>query len=92
MAIVAQPRRRVATRLRIAIWSAFLLVLVAPLLFERTGRPHYAALLLRPGSWILSRFNPAVANDRAVVLLDFFLYMLVIYLLLRLLSSNRPAE
>ena len=89
MSIIAQPRRPGITNLRIAIWSAFLLVLVGPLLFERTGHPYYAALLLRPGGWILSRISPALSSDRATVLLNFVLYTVVIYVLNRLLRMSR---
>ena len=89
MSIVAQPRSRTATNLRIAIWSAFLLVIVAPLLFERVGQPFYGSLLLRPGRWILANLNPTLASDRAIVLLNFFLYLTVIYALLRLWRTHR---
>jgi len=89
MTIIAQPRRSFATNLRISIWSAFLLAVVAPPLFERGGRPFYGAMLLRPGAKILSTINPSMASERAVVLANFCLYLLVIYLLLRLLRRNR---
>ena len=79
MSILAQPRSRTATALRIAIWSAFLLVIVAPLLFERAGQPFYGAILLRPGSWILAKLSPTHASDRAIVLLNFFLYLVGFY-------------
>ena len=92
MSIIAQPRRPSATNLRIAIWSSFLLVLVAPLLFERAGHPHYGAMLLRPGSWILAQFHPSIASDRAVVLVNFLLYIVVIYSLLRFLRGKKPAS
>jgi hypothetical protein len=89
MSIIAQPRRPGITNLRIAIWSAFLLVLVAPLLFERTGHPYYAALILRPGGWILSRINPGLNGDRGILLLNFVLYTVVIYALIRSLRMKR---
>jgi len=89
VSIIAQPRRPVASNLRIAIWSAFFLVLVAPLLLERAGHPYYGALLLRPGSWILVRIAPSVASDRAIVLLNFFLYVIVIYALVRFVRARR---
>jgi hypothetical protein len=88
VSIIAQPRRAVASNLRIAIWSAFLLVLVAPLLLERSGHPYYGALLLRPGGWLLARIAPAAASDRAIVLLNFFLYVIVIYGLIRFLRRR----
>lgn len=91
MTIIAQPRRSLATNLRISIWSAFLLAVVAPPLFERAGRPFYGAMLLRPGAKILSTFNPAMAGERAVVLANFCLYLLVIYLLLRFVRRNPTA-
>jgi hypothetical protein len=91
MTIIAQPRRRFATNLRIAIWSAFLLAVLAPPLFERTGHPSYGAILLRPGASILSRIDPAGASGRGVVLANFCFYLLLIYLLLRLLRKNSPA-
>ena len=90
MSIIAQPRRPVATSLRISIWFAFLLVVAAPPLFERAGRPYYGAALLRPGSWILARINPEMASNRAIVLLNFVLYVLTIYVLLRLIR-RKPA-
>jgi len=92
MSIIAQPRRPAFTNLRIAIWSSFLLVVVAPVLFERFGRPYFGAALLRPGYWILARANPAMASDRAVILLNFIVYLLVIYLMLRLLRRKRPQQ
>ncbi|HWC19417.1 MAG TPA: hypothetical protein VG498_20560 [Terriglobales bacterium] len=92
MSIVAQRRRPAFTNLRIAIWSAFLLVVVAPLLFERLGRPYFAATLLRPGYWILARVNPGITSDRAIVLLNFVIYLFVIYAALRLLRRNRSRK
>jgi hypothetical protein len=91
MAIIAQPRSRTATTLRIAIWSAFLLVIVAPLLLERTGQPFYGALLLRPGSWILAKLSPTHASDRAIVLLNFFLYFIGFYGVVSVLRMRRRA-
>ena len=91
MSLIAQPRRP-ATTLRVAIWSAFLLVLVAPLLFERAGHPYYSALLLRPGGWILARINPGLGSQRAIVLLNFFLYSVVIFLLLRFVRAKRAGQ
>jgi hypothetical protein len=91
MAIIAQPRSRTATTLRIAIWSAFLLVIVAPLLLERTGQPFYGALLLRPGSWILAKLTPTHASDRAVVILNFFLYLIGFYGVVSVLRMRRRA-
>jgi hypothetical protein len=91
MAIIAQPRSRAATTLRIAIWSAFLLVIVAPLLFERAGQPFYGALLLRPGSWILAKLAPTHASDRAVVILNFFLYLIGFYGVVSVLRMRRRA-
>jgi hypothetical protein len=92
MAIIAQPRTRTATTLRIAIWSAFLLVIVAPLLFERAGQPFYGAILLRPGSWILAKLTPTHASDRAIVLLNFFLYLIAFYALISLFRMRRGAR
>ena len=89
MSIIAQPRSQTATTLRIAIWSAFLLVIVAPLLLERTGQPFYGALLLRPGSWILAKLTPTQASDRAIVLLNFFLYLIAFYGVLSVLRVRR---
>jgi hypothetical protein len=91
MAIIAQPRSRTAITLRIAIWSAFLLVIVAPLLLERTGQPFYGALLLRPGSWILAKLTPTHASDRAVVILNFFLYLIGFYGVVSVLRMRRRA-
>lgn len=79
MSIIAQPRSPTANALRIAIWSAFLLVVVAPLLLERIGQPFYGALLLRPGSRILANLTPIHASDRAIVLVNFALYLAVVY-------------
>ena len=92
MSIIAQPRRPVVTNLRIAMWSAFLLVLIAPLLLERAGHPYYAALLLRPGSWILVRIAPSIASDRAIVLVNFFLYVILIYALVRFVRARRQTS
>jgi hypothetical protein len=89
--IIAQPRSRTATNLRIAIWSAFLLVIVAPLLFERTGQPFYGALLLRPGGWILAKVSPTLASDRAIVLLNFLLYLAGFYGVLSVFRMRRDA-
>jgi hypothetical protein len=89
MSIVAQPRRRGVTNLRIAIWSAFLLALVVPVLSQRFGHPYYGALLLRPGSWLLATIAPSAANDRVIVLVNFFLYVIVIYGLLRVLAMKK---
>ena len=88
MSIVAQPTRPTATNLRIALWSAFLLVVAAPPLFERAGQPYYGAALLRPGSWILTRINPQMASNRAIVLLNFAIYLFAIYVLLRLIRRR----
>jgi len=88
MSIIAQPRRPAATNLRISIWSAFLLVVAAPPLFERAGHPYYGAALLRPGSWILARVSPGMASNRAVVVLNFAIYLLVVYALLRLIRRK----
>lgn len=88
MSIIAKPRRPAATNLRISIWSAFLLAVATPPLFERAGHPYYGAALLRPGSWILARMNPDVANNRAIVLLNFVIYLLAIFLLLWLLRRK----
>ncbi len=90
MSIIAQPRRPAVTNLRISIWSAFLLVVAAPPLFERAGHPYYGAALLRPGSWILARMSPAMASNRAIVILNFAIYLLVIYVLLRLVRRKAP--
>jgi len=90
MTTVPQPRRPFMSNLRIAIWTSFLLVLVAPLLFRNVGQPRYAALLLRPGSWILARVAPAAAGDRGIVLVNFILYALLVYLLLKLLRRGTP--
>jgi uncharacterized membrane protein YfcA len=90
MSIVPQQRRS-ATNLRIAIWSAFLIVLVLPLIFDRSGHPYYGAVLLRPAGWILSRFGPGFGNYRALVILNFFVYALVIYVAVRLLRRSRPS-
>ena len=92
MSIIAQPRRRVATSLRVAIWSAFLLVLIAPLLFQRSGHPYFGALILRPGSWLLATIAPAAASDRAIVLVNFFLYLIVIYALIRFVRTGRESS
>ena len=92
MSIIAQGGRPAATNLRISIWSAFLLVVAAPSLFERAGHPYYAAALLRPGSWILATINPEMASNRAIVLLNFAVYVLAIYVLLRLVRRNRHYE
>ena len=89
MSIVSQPRAAKFTNLRIAIWSAFLLVVVAPLLFERFGHPYFGAALLRPGGWILARVSTGIASQRAIVLLNFVIYLLVIYAGLRVLRRNR---
>ena len=89
MSIVAPARRPALTNLRIAIWSSFLLVVVAPAFFERFGRPYLGATLLHPGYWILARVNPAVASNRAIVVLNFVLYLLVFYMSLRLLRGSR---
>jgi hypothetical protein len=88
VSIIAQPKRRVATSLRVSIWSAFLLVLVAPLFFQRTGHPYYGALILRPGSWLVAKIAPSVASDRAIVLVNFLLYLIVIYALIRFVRSR----
>lgn len=92
MSIVAQPRRRGVTNLRIAIWSAFLLALVVPVLSERFGRPYYAALLLRPGRWLLATIAPSAANDRVIVVVNFFLYAIVIYGLIRVLATKKRSN
>lgn len=89
MSIIPQPRRRIATDLRIAIWSAFVIALVLPLLFARAGHPYYGALVLRPGSWILNHFGNPGASDRAVTLLSFIVYTIVIYAIVRLLRPRR---
>lgn len=81
MSIVAQTRTLAVTNLRIALWSAFLLVVAAPPLFERVGHPYYGAALLRPGSWILATISPEMASNRAVVLLNFAIYFLATYAL-----------
>jgi hypothetical protein len=91
MSIVPQQRRS-ATNLRIAIWTAFLIVLVLPLLFDRSGHPYYGALLLRPAGWILGRATPRFGNYRALTILNFFLYAVVIYAILRLLRRNRQSQ
>lgn len=88
MAIVPQQRRS-ATNLRIAIWVAFLIVLVLPLLFDRSGHPYYGALLLRPAGWILDRARPGSDNYRALTILNFLLYTVVIYAILRLLRNRQ---
>ncbi|HEX4663750.1 MAG TPA: hypothetical protein VH196_05120 [Terriglobales bacterium] len=88
MSIIAQPRSRIATSLRIAIWSAFLIVIVAPLLLERTGQPFYGALLLRPGIWILAKLSPTHATDRTIVLLNLFFYLIVIYAVLSIFGAK----
>jgi hypothetical protein len=64
---------------------------VSPLLLERSGHPYYGALLLRPGGWLLARIAPAAASDRAIVLLNFFLYVIVIYALVRFLRRRGSA-
>lgn len=87
MSIVPQQRRS-ATNLRIAIWTAFLIVLVLPLLFDRSGHPYYGALLLRPAGWILSHVRPGLTNYRALTILNFFIYAVVVYAILRLLRRN----
>jgi len=92
MSIIAQPRRPAFTNFRIATWSSFLLVVVAPVVFERFGRPYFAAALLRPGYWILARANPSMASDRVVVLVNFAVYLLVIYLVLRFLRGKRSHQ
>lgn|SRR5690242_8749408 len=89
MSIIAQSRRPAFTNFRLAIWSSFLLVVVAPVIFERLGYPYWGAVLLRPGYWILARVNPAMASDRVVVLVNFAAYLLVIYLVLRLFRKKR---
>lgn len=91
MSIVPQQRRS-ATNLRIAIWTAFLIVLVLPLLFDRSGHPYYGALLLRPAGWILGRVRPGLANYRGITILDFFLYAIVVYAILRLLRRSRRSR
>ncbi len=88
MSIIAQPRMPAVTNLRISIWSAFLLVVAAPPLFERAGHPYYGAALLRPGTWMLAKVAPALASYRAVVLLNLVVYVLAIYMLLRLLRRT----
>lgn len=92
MSIIAQPRRYGATNLRIAIWSAFLLVLVVPLLLQRAGHLYYAGLVLRPGTWILMKINPAAASDRAITIVNFCLYTIVIYIVLRILRSRNTGQ
>lgn len=92
MSIIAQPRRYGATNLRIAIWSAFLLVLVVPLLLQRAGHPYYGALLLRPGLWILIKISPAAVSDRSIAVVNFCLYTLLIYFALRILRSRHPGQ
>ena len=89
MSIIAQPRSRTAATLRIAIWSAFLLVIVAPLVLERAGQPFYGALLLRPGSWILANLTPTHASDRAIVLVNSVLYLVVVYAAVTMLQICR---
>ncbi|MFL6439386.1 MAG: hypothetical protein ACJ71Q_17560 [Terriglobales bacterium] len=91
MSIIAQPRSPTATTLRIAIWSAFLLAIVAPLLFERAGQPFYGAILLRPGSWILAKLTPTHASDRAIVIFNFFLYLIGFYGVISVLRMRRRA-
>jgi hypothetical protein len=92
MSIVAQSRRPLMSNLRIAIWSSFLLVLVLPLLLRNAGHPYYGAIVLRPGSWVLSRLSPGLASDRGVVLLNFVLYCIVIYVLLRVFRADRRPQ
>ena len=91
MSIVPQQRRS-ATNLRIAIWTAFLIVLVLPLLFDRSGHPYYGALLLRPAGWILAHVRPGLTSYRALTILDFFIYAVVVYAILRLLRRNRQSQ